>query len=209
MTETRLMRSARKPKGEGHVRRAEILRAAERIFVAEGYSGATIRKIADEVGVSSTCLYMHFRDKDEILQEIGAALMEELLAINSEIASRPIDAAARLQLMLREYVRFALRNRNAYWLVFCTPDAARARLEPGAAADIGARCSERFFSVVRELGAQGRLRSPDLAGAAQALWAGCHGLAGLMIAKPDYPWIDTERLAATLIDGLLFGLLVD
>ena len=56
-------RSARKAKGDGHLRRAEILEAAERIFIAEGYEGATIRKIADEVGVSSTALYMHFQDK--------------------------------------------------------------------------------------------------------------------------------------------------
>ena len=63
-------RSARKPKGEGHVRRAEILAAAERIFVEHGYEGATIRKIADEVGLSSTALYMHFADKSEMLHEI-------------------------------------------------------------------------------------------------------------------------------------------
>jgi AcrR family transcriptional regulator len=49
-------KSARKAKGDGHLRRAEILAAAERIFLAQGYEGATIRKIADEVGVSSTAL---------------------------------------------------------------------------------------------------------------------------------------------------------
>jgi AcrR family transcriptional regulator len=63
-------RTTRKPKGEGHSRRGEILAAAERIFVEHGYEGATIRKIADEVGLSSTALYMHFPDKGAILQEI-------------------------------------------------------------------------------------------------------------------------------------------
>src|SRR5688500_7353296 len=67
---TTTRKSARKAKGDGHLRRAEILEAAERIFVAEGYEGATIRKIADEVGVSSTALYMHFQDKGCILLEI-------------------------------------------------------------------------------------------------------------------------------------------
>ena len=43
------IRSARKPKGEGHARRSEILAAAQRIFFAEGYECATIRKIADAV----------------------------------------------------------------------------------------------------------------------------------------------------------------
>ena len=45
-------RSTRKPKGEGHVRSAEIMEAAERIFVANGYEGATIHKNADNDGVS-------------------------------------------------------------------------------------------------------------------------------------------------------------
>ena len=53
---TTLPRSQRKPKGEGYARRAEILAVAERIFVEHGYEGATIRKIADEVGLSSTAL---------------------------------------------------------------------------------------------------------------------------------------------------------
>src|SRR5580704_17835253 len=60
MTLTKPPRSARKAKGDGHLRRAEILQAAELIFVRDGYQGATIRKIAEEVGVSSTALYMHF-----------------------------------------------------------------------------------------------------------------------------------------------------
>ncbi|MHB8529310.1 MAG: TetR/AcrR family transcriptional regulator [Caulobacteraceae bacterium] len=205
----RLARSARKAKGEGHVRRAEILTAAERIFVAEGYEGATIRKIADEVGVSSTCLYMHFRDKDEILGEICTRLMEELLAINSEISIQAIDAVARVRRMLEEYVRFALRNPNAYRLVFCSSPPAGARIAPSPAADIGARCSERFFGVVKEIAASGRLKAADDIAAAQALWAACHGMVALMITKPDYAWAAPEPFMTTLIDALLFGLIAD
>ena len=41
-------KTLRKAKGDGHLRRAEILEVAERIFVAEGYEGATIRRIAEE-----------------------------------------------------------------------------------------------------------------------------------------------------------------
>jgi AcrR family transcriptional regulator len=205
----RLTRSARKAKGEGHARRGEILHAAERIFVAEGYEGATIRKIADEVGVSSTCLYMHFRDKDQILMEICTNLMEELLAINSEIAARPIDAVARVRMMLEAYVRFALRNPNAYRLVFCSSPLADAHMAANPAADIGARCSERFSGVVREIAASGRLKAADMAAASQALWVACHGMAALMITKPRYRWTEPETLTRTLIDGLLFGLVAD
>src|SRR3569832_2907579 len=88
-------KTARKAKGDGHLRRAEILEAAERIFVAEGYEGATIRKIADEVGVSSTALYMHFQDKGCILVESCERTLGLLLERNSEIAAKPLDPVVR------------------------------------------------------------------------------------------------------------------
>jgi AcrR family transcriptional regulator len=202
-------RSARKAKGHGHLRRAEILRAAEAIFVAEGYEGATIRKIADEVGVSSTCLYMHFRDKDEILVEICTAALEELLDQNNEIAALPVDAVQRVRLMLEAYVAFALRNPNAYRLIFCSSSPAGPGQGPQIATDLGERCSERFLAVVREIAADGRLRTADPYAAHRVLWAACHGLASLMITKPDLDWRAGGNLAATLVEGLLFGMVAD
>jgi AcrR family transcriptional regulator len=202
-------RSGRKAKGDGHLRRAEILRAAERIFVADGYEGATIRKIADEVGVSSTCLYMHFRDKDEILLEICTAALEELLAQNSEIAALPVDAVERARLMLRAYIQFALRNPNAYRLIFCSPVVTGTPERPTTAKEIGDSCGERFLMVVREIAAEGRLKTGDPHAVHQALWAACHGLVALMITKPDRDWASVEDLTAVLVEGLLFGLIAD
>src|SRR3954469_163312 len=117
---TAARKTARKAKGDGHLRRAEILEAAERIFVAEGYEGATIRKIADEVGVSSTALYMHFHDKACILAEICERTFEVLLARNAEIAARPLDPVVRTRMMLEAYTRWGLEHPNAYQLVYCS-----------------------------------------------------------------------------------------
>jgi AcrR family transcriptional regulator len=202
-------KSARKAKGDGHLRRAEILRAAERIFVAEGYEGATIRKIADEVGVSSTCLYMHFRDKDEILLEICTAAMEALLAMNNEISARSADPVERVRAMLTAYVEFALDNPNAYRLVFCASPLAGSGEKQQATHELGTQCFERFTGVVREIAAQGRLKSGDPRTTHQALWAACHGLVSLMITKPNIDWAEPAVITRMLIDGLLFGLIAD
>ncbi len=200
-------KSARKAKGDGHLRRAEILRAAERIFVAEGYEGATIRKIADEVGVSSTCLYMHFRDKDQILIEICTAAMEALLALNSDLSKRPIDPAARVRMMLTAYVTFALGNLNAYRLVFCSSPVAASLQKQRATVELGAQCLACFSGVVREIAEQGRLKDVDAVTVHQALWAGCHGMVSLMITHPTVEW--SENLGRVLIDGLVSGLIAE
>jgi AcrR family transcriptional regulator len=208
MTLTKPPRSARKAKGDGHLRRAEILHAAERIFVRDGYQGATIRKIAEEVGVSSTALYMHFSDKDEILLEICEGAVATLLALNTEISGRPIDAVSRVRLMLDAYMRFGLENPNTYRLAFCTTPGQISAMRHEVAAGLGVRCYERFMGAVADIAAEGRLRVGDADSAAQTLWAACHGLVALRTNR-KIEHTDDEVLMALMLDCLFDGLVAD
>ncbi|HEX4712257.1 TetR/AcrR family transcriptional regulator [Phenylobacterium sp.] len=201
-------RSARKAKGDGHLRRAEILEAAERIFVADGYEGATIRKIADEVGVSSTALYMHFQDKGCILLEICERTLTLLLERNREIAAKPLDPVVRVKMMLEAYMRWGLEHPNAYQLVY-TGRAVSAGLWPEDTRDLPTQCYEIFCGVVREIAASGRLRTGTADSAGQALWMSCHGVVALLASRPNFKWADRDELIQVTLDGLLNGLVVD
>jgi AcrR family transcriptional regulator len=204
-------RSARKARGLGHLRRNEILDAAEQIFVAEGYEGATIRKIADAVGVSSTALYIHFPDKAAILGEICKRTLERLLAQNCALAARPLDATARVRIMLEEYIRWGLAHPNAYQLVYSAPRPLSAGLWSKDTVDLSVQCYEIFESVVREIAVQGRLRGgaadPAAQIAAQTFWTGAHGLVALLCARPDFRWAATQDLIAGTLDALMRGLI--
>lgn len=202
-------KTARKAKGDGHLRRAEILEAAQRIFVAEGYEGATIRKIADEVGVSSTALYMHFPDKACILHEIVDGTLAQLLARNTEIAARPLDPVVRTRMMLDAYMHWGLEHPNAYHLVYVTQAQGSTDPTPERTTELSRLCYEAFSGVVREIAASGRLRTGSGDSAAQALWVACHGLVALLIARPNFEWCDREELMQVTLDGLLNGLVVD
>lgn len=179
------------------------------IFIAEGYAGATIRKIADAVGVSSTALYMHFRDKDQILLEISNDAIERLLDLNIQIAGQPIDPLSRVRLMLEAYMRFALDNPNTYQLVFCSTGDHVKSDKIGETMALGDRCFEKFSEPVHEIAAQGRLRSGSAVQAAEVLWSGCHGLVSLLITKPSRGWSEPEQLMRVMLDGLLHGLVTD
>lgn len=200
------LRSARKPKGEGHSRRAEILVAAERIFVEHGYEGATIRKIADEVGLSSTALYIHFPDKGAILQEICRTAFETLIAANRAILATTDAPEERLRRMLAAYVEFGFANPNAYRLIYLTrPLEARDGAE-NAAQQLGAELFGSFADVVEQVASAGRLRV-DAGVAAQVFWAGVHGIVSLIITKPYFAWADREALVRTMSEALFEGLL--
>ena len=207
-TVTATRKTARKAKGDGHLRRAEILEAAERIFVAEGYEGATIRRIADEVGVSSTALYMHFQDKACILAEICEGTFSVLLARNSEIAQRPLDAAVRTRMMLDAYMRWGLEHPNSYQLVYCSQAPSPTPLPEGVN-ELSRQCYDTFAGVVLEVAANGRLRTGDGNSAAQALWMACHGVVALITSRPNFDWADREELMRVTLDGMLYGLVID
>ena len=199
-------RSNRKPKGEGHSRRGEILAAAERIFVEFGYEGATIRKIAEEVGLSSTALYMHFADKGEILQEICRVAFEELIASTENLALEDGPPEVRLRGMIDAYVDFGFANPNAYRLIYLTrPVEARDGAQT-LAQELGFNVFVAFESVVAETVASGRMSGEPRA-IAQSIWAAAHGVVSLMITKTYFPWADRQLVVDTTLDAVFTGLL--
>lgn len=199
-------RSNRKPKGEGHSRRGEILAAAERIFVEFGYEGATIRKIAEEVGLSSTALYMHFADKSEILQEICREAFEALIASTEVLASQDGAPEIRLRDMINAYVDFGFANPNAYRLIYLTrPVEARDGAQT-LAQELGFSVFSAFEDVVAQTVASGRMKG-DPSAIAQSIWAAAHGVVSLMITKAYFPWADRQLVVDTTLDAVFAGLL--
>jgi AcrR family transcriptional regulator len=200
-------RSARKAKGEGHLRRAEILHAAEHVFIEYGYEGATIRRIADEVGVSSTALYMHFRDKSEILTEICEGLFENLIEVNTQLIERDdLDPVQRVRLMLDAYVDFALEHPNVYRLVFCTASGDFGSDHEAPLEAMGERTYVLFRAAVQRIADARRLRDPNVDVAAQTSWASVHGMLSLILLKPRFHWEPTRVLCAALLDTVFRGL---
>lgn len=199
-------RTARKPKGEGYVRRAEILAVAQDIFVEHGYEGATIRKIAQAIGLSSTALYMHFSDKAAILNEICKQTFKTLIEANLELQDDADLPEVRLRQMIERYIVFGFENPSAYRLTYMA-----LPLDPvnGPASDVmetGIGLYNQFIRAVEASIAAGRMKG-DPAVLAQVIWATGHGLVALHLAKPYFDWADRDHLVKTQLDALFAGLL--
>lgn len=204
---TRPVQTKRKARGEGHERRDEILNAAERIFVELGYEGATIRKIAEAVGLSSTALYLHFPDKAAILREICVKRLNTMAEASARIAEMPGTPMDHLRAHLDAYVEFGLTNPNAYRLIYMTrPLEADEGGVQMTAQELGAGVFSTFERAVAQLAEEGRLTT-DYRTASQVLWAGAHGVIALVITKTYFDWVEPRKLAATTLDALLRGLL--
>lgn len=62
--------SGRGPYAKGVAKRAEILETALQVVAEQGYSGATVKQIADAVGLSQTGMLHYFGSKDALFREI-------------------------------------------------------------------------------------------------------------------------------------------
>lgn len=200
--------SSRKCKGKGHERREEILAVAQRLFVEEGYAKTTIRRIAAELGLCSTVLYLYFPDKSAILKEICTHTFAELTRECQSLRASGQDAVANLRQAASSYIRFGLEHPHEYLLTFNQLDRESHSLKcPEPADDPGWRSYTSFRALVEDVLATRPAGRAGADGLAQCLWAGMHGLVVLLLNKPSFCWADRDELiqkhVALLCDGLL------
>lgn len=80
-------------------RRRQIMDAALRCFVRKGLAATSIADIREESGLSTGAIYLHFRNKAEIIAAVGEQRIEEVAGDPGlrDAASLPAWAARRLQ----------------------------------------------------------------------------------------------------------------
>jgi AcrR family transcriptional regulator len=66
-------------KREKEQRRKQIMDAAEKVFSAKGFSGATIENIAEEAELSPATLYIYFKNKDELYASLNLKMLNLLV----------------------------------------------------------------------------------------------------------------------------------
>jgi len=190
----------RAKRGEGDRLRAEILAAATSLLLETGNANAvSFRAIADAVGVTPPSIYMHFADKTELLYAVCAEQFRQLDEVIEAAAAGATDPKDALKRRARAYVRFGLEHPEAYRILFMRPldelhkevTADRVEESNSFAHLVGA------VEAAMEAGALPRL---DPTRVAIDLWVCVHGVTSLLIAVPDFPWVDG---AEAMVDSVL------
>lgn len=193
----------RAPRGRGTELRAEILTAAMDLLSETGDEQAvSVRAVAQRVGVSVPSIYLHFADKSALLDAVCDQVFEALhvrLRAAGEAADNPFEG---LRAQGNAYVHFALENAEQYRLVMMLK-----RTEHSAEQVIAAGAFGYLVDSVRQCAAEG-VYDGDPVELALGLWATAHGIAALLIAKPNFPWPDVDRFIDNTICMAGVGLAV-
>lgn len=92
-------------------RHAEILNAALELFATIGYRATTMAQIGDRLGIRGPSLYKHVTSKQEMLVEIMAGMMTELLSRQRAALAAGGDVRERLERITAVHVQYHAEHR--------------------------------------------------------------------------------------------------
>lgn len=148
MTETAAQpsRGVRLPRD---ARRAQLLTAAQHVFVTNGYHAAAMDDIAERAGVSKPVLYQHFPGKLELYLALLDQHCEALVEAVREALASTTDNKHRVAATMDAYFDYVQREGGAFRLVFesdlTNEPAVRERVDK-----VSHDCAELVCAVIAE-----------------------------------------------------------
>jgi TetR/AcrR family transcriptional regulator, cholesterol catabolism regulator len=98
---------------ERGARRADLVRAAARLFSERGYHGTSMQHLGDALGLLRGSLYAHIGSKEELLFEVVDEGAERFIARGEGAAALVGSAEDRLRAFLVRHVETAIEHLDA------------------------------------------------------------------------------------------------
>jgi AcrR family transcriptional regulator len=194
------------------VREQLLLRTARDLFLAEGWDGFSVERIAEQMRTSRPLVYAHFRCKEEILLALALESKTKrlrMLELTLKFTGRPRERLTAVDLM-EEF----MARRDLPLEIFVTSARLRAKTSPERQQALRAaelRVQAIGAGIVREGVGAGDLTLPRHVTADDlyfALWACIWG--GVGIERSGFPYQDAgihhpmktvRRAMLTMLDG--------
>jgi len=200
-----MLRRRRAPRGSGDLLRDEILDAATELLLDIGHAKAvSIRSVAERVGVTPPSIYLHFQDKDALLDAVCARYFEKLDDEMQRVSAGQSDTVEILRAQGLAYVRFATANPELYRIA----TMGEWKSDSNVDAALASSAFEHMCATVKALMAEGILPAGDASDIALELWSAAHGVAALLIAKPHLPFGNAEAFTDRVLRAVFSGHMV-
>lgn len=183
-----------------------LLAAAHRLLAEDGPEALTVRRIANEAGMSTMNVYSRFGGKDGVIDELYADGYRRLIAAINAVPATD-DVTSDLMRIARTYRDFARDNPTYYGIMFRSTVPGFEPSQESVDLALGGLAS--FVDRVRLGQQQGAIvdrEGYDPIEIAAWLWATCHGMVSLEldgVAEEHVSWPSVfENGMNTAIAGL-------
>ncbi|MGM0545219.1 MAG: TetR/AcrR family transcriptional regulator [Bacteroidota bacterium] len=181
-----------------------IIEGARQVLLSEGYRNFSLRKIAREIGVSATSIYLHFENKDDLVHTLMEEAIERLNNRLQQVVEEADSPFEKLEALAYEYVQFALRYQREYQIIHLASSDEMTRYPKEKFRK--ARKGYEIVSDVLQEGVEAGLIAEDKPRlAAYTFWAQLHGVMSVVLSKRLDTRIDQQEFIDEAIDHIIDG----
>jgi len=167
--------------------RAEILKAAERVFQKWGSNKTTMEDIAREAGKGKSTLYYYYQSKEEIFDAVVISEFEKILEKAKELAEETKTAKERLIKYIVESINEMKSRISAYTII--REEIKRNQNFIKKLRDIFQVREERYIEEILKLGLKNKeftfIRKSEVSIAAKTITGMMHALELYLLLEND------------------------
>jgi len=109
-----------------------IVSAAAGLFMERGFGGTTVREIGERAGVGQSSLYHHARSKGQLLAELHATHVQDLIEMLEDVVGSPDSATNQLRRVIKALTLMVETHRAVVTVYlresYALSDEARAQV---------------------------------------------------------------------------------
>jgi AcrR family transcriptional regulator len=94
-------------------RKEQVIRKAAELFREKGYAAASMRDLAQMLGIEAASLYSHIKSKEEILRTLCFDMAAEFRASLNDVENQNINASEKLQRGIIGHIQVMARDLTA------------------------------------------------------------------------------------------------
>lgn len=173
----------------------------------KGYSSLSMRKIAKEIGVSATSIYLYFENKDHLVHTLIEESVEELSRAIEQSAAQKISTIDKFEAIIRAYVEFAMSYSEKYQVIYVMLSSEMSRY-PKEKFRKARRGYALLESVIKKGIEEGLMELDEPQIAAYSIWAQLHGVISVVLNQRLDSKIDRNKFIEESIEHIVQGFLV-
>jgi TetR/AcrR family transcriptional regulator, cholesterol catabolism regulator len=102
--------------GKNGTKKEVIIDKATRLFMEKGFGSASMRDIAEHVGVEAASLYNHIQSKSEILQDICFKVANQFIQNLEQVEASSASALEKMETLIRFHIRMMLQQYESIYI---------------------------------------------------------------------------------------------
>lgn len=106
-------------------KRQSIQQAVIRLMFRDGLQGVTMERVAQETGIAKGTVYLHYKDKQELLEAVKESALAPIVARTDDVVDGGATPPRKLHAWAQRYLTYFDENRNLFRILLYEREVMR------------------------------------------------------------------------------------